>query len=113
MKRNAKIALVVLGLLGCVAMAGTYSPSNSNWPSTFSVFQGIAPLTPAPQSSNFPLGNDLWLKSLGSADLHTQNWSINLTSTTNVTAGVVTVTTGTTRLRLSKLGGYRMRLPFL
>lgn len=64
------------------------APSTSQLPNTFSVMRSVQPLFPAPQAtSSYPLGNDLWLGAMGSADLHMQNWSISLTSTTSVTGG--------------------------
>ncbi len=57
------------------------------------VAERIQTITPAPQSGNFPMGNDLWLMARGSADLRLQNWSASLTSTTTIAApGSVTIT---------------------
>ena len=64
------------------------SASNGNDAGVVYVFQRVMPIAPAPQApSSYPLGNDLWTVVRGAADQHIQDWSINFTATTTVSAG--------------------------
>ncbi len=75
---------------------GGTDPDTSGYAYPLSVLQRIQPISPAPTDpTNFPLGSDLWLMSRGSADIRLRTWSINLTSTTSVSAtSNVLITTG-------------------
>lgn len=91
-----------LGVMAVALLTGaSYAPSNSNWPSAFSIYARLTPLAPAPGAeTNYPLGHDLWLMAKGSADVHVMAWSLNVTSSTSLTGGggAQTIAVGTPKL---------------
>ncbi len=93
-----KLYLATLSLVVCLGVAHGQSPSGGSYSNgPMRIYSQIETMHPAPQApNNYPLGNDLVMRTWGSADIHIATNPVVISSNSAAGAGPATISVSST-----------------